>query len=142
LTPHLIFRSSTYSGETSSGSSFRDLLARVGGHVEGADRLHVPTGAWLTNRREVGGGIIWVPDRDNASVDVGGQRIDGIEDRLRDSAGLIDDHQYIARMDALECSRVVVRRLAAVTTNSLPMYHLASSVMRPGRPAFLWALPM
>jgi hypothetical protein len=55
-----------------------------------------------------------VPNCHNASVDVGRQGIDGIEDRLRDAACLVDDHQHVARVDALECSWVVVGWLAAV----------------------------
>ena len=31
--------------------------------------------------------------------------VDGVEDRLRHATGLIDDHQDIARIDALESSR-------------------------------------
>jgi hypothetical protein len=62
----------------------------------------------------VGARIIRVADRYNPSVDVGGQSIDGIEDRLRYAASLVDDHEHVAGVDALECSRVVVSRLAAV----------------------------
>jgi hypothetical protein len=91
-----------------------NLLARVRRRVESTDRLDVPARAWLTDHGEVGSGIVRVPDRDHSGVDVGGQSIDSIEDRRRYAAGFVDDHQHVARMDALEGSWVIVGRLAAV----------------------------
>jgi len=82
--------------------------------VERADRLHMPTGARFADRGEVGGAIIGVPDCDHTSVDVRCQGVDRIEDRLRDTAGFVDDHQDVPRVDALESSRVIVSRLSAV----------------------------
>jgi hypothetical protein len=46
------------------------------------------------------------PTYDHSRIDVGSQGVDCVEDRLRDSAGLIDDHQHVERVDALERSRV------------------------------------
>jgi hypothetical protein len=74
----------------------------------------MPTGAWFAARGEAGGAIIGVPDCDHTSVDVRCQGVDRIEDRLRDTAGFVDDHQHVARVDALESSRVIVSRLSAV----------------------------
>jgi hypothetical protein len=67
------------------------FLSGVGGGVEGADRLNVPPRAGLANRCKVGCGIIGVTNGNNASVKFGGQGIDGIEDRLRDTADLVDE---------------------------------------------------
>jgi hypothetical protein len=58
--------------------------------------------------------IIGVPDCDNTSVDVGGKGVYGVEDRFRYAAGFVDDHQYVARVDALESSWVIVGRLASI----------------------------
>jgi hypothetical protein len=58
--------------------------------------------------------IIRIAHCHNASVDVRSQRIDCIEDRLRDAACHVDDHQHVARVNAMECSWVVVSRLATV----------------------------
>jgi hypothetical protein len=62
----------------------------------------------------VRGRVIRVSDRHHASVDVGGQRVDSVEDRLRHTAGLVDDHKHVPGMDALEGGLVVVGWLAAV----------------------------
>jgi hypothetical protein len=74
----------------------------------------VPARTRLADDGEVRGGIVGITDCDHSSVDVGRQRIDSIEDRFRYAAGLVDDHQDVASMDALEGSRVIVGRLAAV----------------------------
>lgn len=50
-----------------------------------------PTRARLADHSEMRGGVVRVPHRDNSSVDVGGQCVDRIEDRLRYAAGLVDD---------------------------------------------------
>jgi hypothetical protein len=41
-------------------------------------------------------------------VDVGGQGVDRVENALRNAAGLVDDDQHVAGVDALEGGLVVV----------------------------------
>jgi len=68
----------------------------------------------------MGGGVVAVPDRDHPRIDVGRQGVDRVEDRLRDAAGFIDDHQDVASVNALERGLVIVGRLAAVSDEFLP----------------------
>jgi hypothetical protein len=129
VTPQWSLRSSTHSGETSSGSRSSGTFLPVYAGV---------SKALIVAKCEAGSS--GVPYCDNASVDVGGQSIHSIEDRLRDAAGLVDDHPYVAGMDALKCCRVV-GGLAAVGDELVADVPLGIGVMRPGRSAFLWAFP-
>jgi hypothetical protein len=87
-------RSSTHSGETSSGNRSSGTFSPVYAGVSKADRFDVPARSRLADRCEVRGGIIRVPNCDDTSIDVSGQGINRVEDRLRDPAGLVDDHQH------------------------------------------------
>jgi hypothetical protein len=93
----------------------------------------MPAGARLADRGEVRSRVIWVPYCHHARVDVGCQRVDRVEDRLRYAAGLVNDHQHIAGVDALESSRVVVSRLAAVRDELVADVPLGIECYAPGQ---------
>jgi hypothetical protein len=56
---------------------------------------------------------VGVADGEDAGVDVARQRVHGVEDGLGHAAGLVDDDQHVAGVDALEGRGVVVGGLAA-----------------------------
>jgi hypothetical protein len=66
----------------------------------------------------------------------------GVEDRLWHTAGLVDDHQHIASVDALERRRVVVRRLAGVRDELLADVPLRIERDPAWQSCFPWATPM
>jgi hypothetical protein len=82
------------------------------------------------------GRIIRVSDRQHTSIRVGGQGMDGTEDRLWDSACLVDQDQWVQSMNSLERRLIVIGRLLTKGDELFsagPMYHSSSSVIRPER---------
>jgi hypothetical protein len=59
--------------------------------------------------------------------------VDRVEDRLREAAGLIDDHEHIAGVNALERGLVIVGRLAAVSNEFLADVPLGVERDPPGQ---------
>jgi hypothetical protein len=63
---------------------------------------------WDVKSGDGGSIAVWVEGEGPAR-----QSINSIEDRLRDTAGLIDDHQHVACMDAPDCGAESVVALPA-----------------------------
>jgi hypothetical protein len=84
-----------------------------------------------------------VTDRQHRSIRVGGQGVDGIEDRLWDSACLVDQDQWVQSMNSLERILIVVSALPTKGDEFFPpgpMYHSSSSVIRPEKAALAMSL--
>jgi hypothetical protein len=85
--------------------------------------------------------IVRVSNRDSASIDVRSQSINDVEDRLRHAASLVDDHQQVAGVDALERCLVVVSGLTPVRDKLVADLPLGIERDSLWAAAFLWALP-
>ena len=100
--------------EVDAGSLGHVLAGEVGG-VEGRHRDQIPAtvlggllGLLAPDLGHVGVRVVGVGDGEDAGVGVGGDGLDGGEDRLGHAPGLVDDDEDIGCVDALEGGFVVV----------------------------------